>query len=92
MYAGKIVESGPAKIIFENAKHPYSQRLIELMNKNVNKLGKLAYIEGQPPLPDDYPKGCRFHPRCGFAIPTCKTEIPGLNGSDIHWWACPVKN
>ncbi len=89
MYAGKIVESGPAKMIFENAKHPYSQRLIELMNKNVNNFGKLAYIEGHPPLSNDFPEGCRFHPRCGIAIPSCKSEEPGLNGSDNHWWACP---
>lgn len=92
MYAGKIIESGPAKKIFGNAKHPYSQRLIDLMSRSVNSKGKLAYIEGQPPLPDDFPEGCRFHPRCGFAIPSCKTETPEIQGSDIHWWACPVIN
>ena len=92
MYAGKIVESGPAKTIFENAKHPYSQNLIALMSRSVDNEGKLAYISGQPPLPDDFPDGCRFHPRCGFAIPSCKTESPEIQGSDIHWWACPVIN
>ena len=90
MYAGKIVESGPAKTIFKNAKHPYSQKLLALMSRSVDNEGKLAYIEGQPPLPDDFPEGCRFHPRCGFAIPSCKSDIPEMMGSDEHWWECPV--
>ena len=90
MYAGKIVESGPAKMIFKNAKHPYTQKLIALMTKNIDNEGKLEYIDGQPPLPGDFPVGCRFHPRCEFVIPSCKSDSPEIMGSDRHWWKCPV--
>ncbi len=90
MYAGKLVESGPAKTIFENAKHPYSQKLLSLLGRSVDYEGKLIYIEGQPPLPDDFPEGCRFHPRCDFAISSCRSDTPATMGSDEHWWECPV--
>ena len=90
MYSGKIVESGPATTIFKNAKHPYTQKLIALMTKNIDNEGKLEYIEGQPPLPEDFPEGCRFHPRCEFVIPSCKSDTPEIMGSDRHWWKCPV--
>jgi oligopeptide/dipeptide ABC transporter ATP-binding protein len=51
---------------------------------------RLLAIEGQPPNPRDLPTGCKFHPRCPFAIPRCSTEEPALEeiapGRKVRCW------
>ena len=82
MYAGRIVESGPARAIFHAPGMPYT---IGLLN-SVPRLGvdraeqhELAAIPGNVPSPRDLPPGCAFHPRCGFFVAgTCDREIPPL--------------
>ncbi|WP_417211572.1 ABC transporter ATP-binding protein [Antarctobacter sp.] len=78
MYSGRIVEEGPVEKVLGDPQHPYTWLLL----KSVPHLGdpreRLASIEGTPPDPADPPEGCRFHPRCPFAIDRCRTEEPAL--------------
>ena len=79
MYAGKIIEQGPVRALFDDPKHPYTRALLG----SVPKLGSkepLYAIAGQPPNLADLPSGCAFHPRCPEAVPRCATEEPG----DVH--------
>jgi oligopeptide/dipeptide ABC transporter ATP-binding protein len=75
MYAGKIVESGGVRDLFNAAQHPYTKALLGSMPKLGSK-GKLAAIPGQPPDLVALPRGCAFHPRCPEAMPHCTLEAP----------------
>jgi oligopeptide/dipeptide ABC transporter ATP-binding protein len=79
MYAGQIVESGPAKEILRGPRHPYTRALIESVPTLGADRGKLAPIPGMVPTPGSMPHGCRFHPRCAQAQPDCSTATPGLD-------------
>ena len=67
MYAGRIVECGPVRQVFEHPSHPYTQALIASVPKMTGTIGRLTTIEGQPPSLLDLPAGCRFAPRCPYA-------------------------
>lgn len=76
MYAGRIAEVGPVVDIFENARHPYTQALLNSI-PNMQAEGQvLSTIPGSPPDVTDLPGGCAFHPRCPFAFDRCKIEVP----------------
>lgn len=76
MYAGRIVESAPTPVFFKNPNHPYSQALLKSLPSDKGK--QLAIIKGQPPSIQQDISGCKFHPRCGFAMPVCPKEVPEL--------------
>jgi oligopeptide/dipeptide ABC transporter ATP-binding protein len=76
MYAGRIVECGPVREVFERPSHPYTRALIGSVPKMTGERGRLATIEGQPPSLMDLPVGCRFAPRCGLAEPRCLEAYP----------------
>jgi oligopeptide/dipeptide ABC transporter ATP-binding protein len=76
MYAGKIVESAPKDVLFENPKHPYTQALLDVV-LDVNT-EKVETIEGQPPSITDNISGCPFHPRCKKCFDKCINEVPFL--------------
>jgi peptide/nickel transport system ATP-binding protein len=76
MYAGKMAEYASSEIIFNDAKHPYTQRLMNAFPDIDNPKGTLASIPGYPPALDDLPIGCRFAPRCTLAIETCRQAPP----------------
>jgi peptide/nickel transport system ATP-binding protein/oligopeptide transport system ATP-binding protein len=93
MYAGKVVESGPTDIIFEDPKHPYTQGLL----KSIPKLGErakhgrrqLQEITGVVPSLYDLPDGCRFYPRCPHAMGICNQSVPELiEVGDSHRARC----
>lgn len=90
MYAGRIVENSPAKEFFDNPKHPYSRALLKALPSNkYSKHQKLAIIKGQPPSIQQDIEGCKFHPRCEFAIEACLKEIPILKKvKNSHYSAC----
>jgi len=76
MYAGLIVESAEVTQIFEHPLHPYTQGLLNSIPKLVGGGERLKSIEGVVPNPAHLPPGCRFEPRCKYAIERCKQEIP----------------
>ena len=76
MYAGRIVESGPVREIFNAPRHPYTRALIESIPRLGESNGRLTAIEGQPPDPAALPEGCAFHPRCPVRLEKCATERP----------------
>jgi peptide/nickel transport system ATP-binding protein len=79
MYAGRIVEEAPTVAIFEAPQHPYTWLLLRSMPRlDSGDDARLLTIEGQPPNPRDLPSGCKFHPRCPFAIPRCVESEPPL--------------
>jgi len=76
MYAGRIVENGPADKIFTTPKHPYTQLLIESV-PTLRTEKEPRFIPGAPPDLINPPLGCRFHPRCPYAIQDkCNVEEP----------------
>jgi oligopeptide/dipeptide ABC transporter ATP-binding protein len=76
MYAGRIVENGSCRDLFNNPSHPYTQALIASVPKLEERVERLYSIDGQPPLLSDLPPGCRFEPRCPHAREKCLNEYP----------------
>ncbi len=79
MYAGNIVEEGPASEVLASPKHPYTVGLLETIpkiRKRKEDRSELPVISGFIPDLTNPPSGCRFHPRCKFAMPICSKEVP----------------
>jgi len=77
MYAGRLVESGPVRQIFNAPTHPYTRALLESIPRMSENRARLTAIDGQPPDPAALPPGCAFHPRCPDVMERCRTEAPG---------------
>ena len=92
MYAGKIIERGPAKEIYGSPSHPYTLGLLKSVPRlDLPRKERLDPIEGQPPDLMNLPPGCAFRERCRYAIDRCAEEIPPLQRvSDSHFSACFV--
>jgi oligopeptide/dipeptide ABC transporter ATP-binding protein len=76
MYAGRIVESGPVREIFNKPSHPYTQALLSSVPKLEERPERLYSIQGQPPALWDVPPGCRFAARCAYADDRCQQAYP----------------
>ena len=76
MYAGRIVEQGSVRELFNEPSHPYTQALIASVPKLEERAERLYSIEGQPPLLSNLPVGCRFEDRCPYAKEKCLSEYP----------------
>lgn len=76
MYAGRIVETGTARDIFNNAAHPYTKRLIACFPNVSGDKTIPDGIPGYPPILIEPPSGCRFHPRCDMATELCSRAEP----------------
>lgn len=89
MYLGKLVEVGPVQEVFEHPRHPYTRALLAAM-PSVNDLGKppVVALAGEVPSAIDVPPGCRFHTRCPFAEPACRTAVPTPQRSGEALVAC----
>ena len=93
MYMGNVIESGTAREVLKNPKHPYTKALlasIPILGKG--KEQELSPIRGMTPNPYNRPKGCQFEPRCDFACDKCKECMPDetmLDGTHMvrcHNW------
>jgi len=76
MYAGRAMEHGPAREIFDAPQHPYAWGLLQSMPTIERRLEILVPIEGSPPSLVDIPSGCPFHPRCEYQFAPCPIELP----------------
>lgn len=92
MYAGKIVEEGEMKEVFEDPWHPYTKLLImSIPGIKVKRGGRLETIEGAVPNPLNFPPGCRFYPRCPYASERCKKEEPPVVKAHGRMVSCFLK-
>jgi peptide/nickel transport system ATP-binding protein len=89
MYAGRIVERAPVAQLYADPQHPYTIGLLGSIPKLHLEQPRLAAIEGQVPGPFARARGCRFEPRCPFAIERCRQEDPALSSVvEAHEAAC----
>ena len=90
MYAGKIIETGDAREIYHNPRHPYTLGLLASVPRlDERERARLEAIEGLPPNLVNLPKGCSFAPRCRFAYERCLEEEPSLSEvADNHNSSC----
>jgi len=79
MYAGQIVEEGPAKEVLRAPASPYAIDLIASIPSYERRGKGLSTIQGAVPSPANFPSGCRFHPRCRFAVKACAATMPSLD-------------
>jgi peptide/nickel transport system ATP-binding protein len=94
MYAGRIVERTSVAALFAEPQHPYTVGLLGSIPRLDIEQDRLAAIEGQVPNPLAPVPGCRFHPRCPFAIERCLREDPPLldlgKGHESACWRAPL--
>jgi len=88
MYAGRIVESGPAAKIFRRPKHPYTDGLIRSSPRRTEKGTRLFSIPGLVPSPGRRGRGCSFAERCPCVMEKCRAEVPVLASDTRHAFAC----
>ncbi|MGI5437581.1 ABC transporter ATP-binding protein [Streptomyces shenzhenensis] len=76
MYAGRVVEEGPARTVHEDARHPYGKALSTAFPHIGDPASRFAPqgLPGDPPDPFALPSGCAFHPRCPVALDVCATQ------------------
>jgi peptide/nickel transport system ATP-binding protein len=91
IYAGRIVEMAPVASLFARPLHPYTRGLLQCL-PHPSRFGQpLASIEGVPPDLRQARVGCRFAPRCSYAVAACRVHEPGLEEREPgHFMACPV--
>jgi peptide/nickel transport system ATP-binding protein len=80
MYAGELVEQGPAQQVFDDPRHPYTVGLLRCIPRRGQRKdhGRLDSIPGFLPAPGEVPGGCAFAPRCALVQPRCREEAPPL--------------
>jgi peptide/nickel transport system ATP-binding protein len=85
MYAGRMAEFGDRRDIYYGAHHPYTWGLMQSISRiDHPREERLQPIKGQPPSLIHVPPGCPFHPRCPYAMPICRTEVPQLIPANGH--------
>ena len=90
MYLGRIVEVGTMLEVLEKPQHPYTKALLSVIPvPNPRLRHERIILQGETPNPIDVPTGCRFHPRCPVAMPTCKaSDPPSVTLTKTHSAAC----
>ena len=90
LYAGRLVEHAATEAIFRGARHPYTVGLLKAVPSSARS-EILVGIEGRPPRPGRWPRGCSFADRCGSVQDTCRQELPllrDLGSADPHSVRC----
>jgi peptide/nickel transport system ATP-binding protein len=91
MYAGRLIEEGPAEAVFREPAHPYTKALAGAFPEigDARFRGKPSGLGGDPPDPQHVPNGCPFHPRCPEAIGACPSlDVALWNAGDDRRAAC----
>ncbi len=89
MYLGKVVEAGPAEVVFKKPSHPYTEALLSATPiADPGHKKKRIMLTGELPSPMNPPDGCYFSPRCQFADDTCRATAPDLEQADRVQVAC----
>ena len=92
MYAGEIVEYGNREQLFHRPSHPYTKGLFACIPNLMEEETALIPIEGMTPDPTNLPSGCRFHPRCPYAVDECsKTNPDSREIEKGHYVKCLIK-
>ncbi|MEK6607152.1 MAG: ABC transporter ATP-binding protein [Myxococcota bacterium] len=93
MYAGRVIESGPAEDVFVRPRHPYTLGLLRSRPRIDATRGEpLWSIPGAPPAPGRVPAGCPFQPRCSFAVDACRALYPPARTvGEGHTVSCHVE-
>jgi peptide/nickel transport system ATP-binding protein len=81
MYLGRVVELAPADELYARPEHPYTKALFASVPTLGTGRRAFEPVQGEIPSPIDPPPGCAFHPRCPFAGPRCRAEIPRLTAA-----------
>ncbi|MCV2393531.1 ABC transporter ATP-binding protein [Actinotalea sp. M2MS4P-6] len=93
LYAGRVVESGDSESVTQDPKHPYTQLLIGSAPDPDDLQARARGARGEAPSLVTPPPGCRFHPRCPFAVELCRTAVPPLtevaSGRRAACWGYP---
>ena len=89
MYAGRIIERGTARDIFDNTRHPYTEGLFNSRPNVRDRTAKLEPIPGLMPDPTRLPEGCAFAERCKYATDACRKAVPAEQKiSETHTVSC----
>lgn len=90
LYAGRVVEDGPAEALLTAPRHPYTWSLLRSVPRLDRPADRLVAIAGQPPDPAERPAGCQFQPRCPRAVARCAETEPPLaaigTGHHVRCW------
>jgi oligopeptide/dipeptide ABC transporter ATP-binding protein len=88
IYLGRVAETGPTEVVFGEPRHPYTRALLASVPlPDPDHVLNETAAHGEIASALDPPEGCRFHPRCPFAIDVCRTAVPALTGAS-HQAAC----
>jgi peptide/nickel transport system ATP-binding protein len=80
MYLGRIIEQASVEDLFARPVHPYTRALLDSVPVSTpGQRRPRSVLQGEPPSPIDPPQGCRFHPRCAWCLPRCRSEVPALS-------------
>jgi oligopeptide/dipeptide ABC transporter ATP-binding protein len=88
LYAGRVVEHGPAAAVLRDPRHPYTRALVEAVPSRDHPPGSLVTVGGRLPDLADPPPGCRFVERCPYAHDACQQVPPFVGVGDEHATAC----
>jgi oligopeptide transport system ATP-binding protein len=90
MYLGKIVEMTESEVLYSNPLHPYTKALLSAIPRpDPTRKGERIFLRGEIPSPINPPSGCRFHTRCPYVQPLCRTEEPEFREHESnHFAAC----
>ena len=87
MYAGSVVELGPAADVLLTPRHPYTRALLESRSSMARRGVEIPVIPGAPPDPAHLPDGCAFHPRCRQVAEICRASPPPSHAAGAQWRA-----
>jgi peptide/nickel transport system ATP-binding protein len=93
MYAGRVVESGPSLEVTDHPAHPYTQLLLDAAPDPERTGPRVIEARGSAPSLIAPPPGCRFHPRCPYAMPVCSEQLPpDISVGEGHVAACWLRH